>query len=253
MDFHLYLLCNRFEALIASQLDAEAFGQYMAVGRLHQTTGEEIFFEIDPGHAADSFNIDRARQECVPHPDGGPRRSKYVSIYRAMEKLPMAAFGRLYLATRDGRVLARESKEYTRNGDTGCSMFAELCPSSPLVVTLMQPPEFIKFATDLNNPIGMPKIFLADMLIDQEPDGRLASYLPYQHPSHIVECIREVTENPTKKTKVVDRRPQLPSFFRTIRRGFFLGDQHGMKVYPFPTQDQMEEKHHLWWRSALMG
>ena len=41
-------------------------------------------------------------------------------------------------------------------------------------------------------------------------------------------------------------------FFRTIRRGFFVADQKGIKFYRFPSLRQLEVEHAHWWRSASM-
>ena len=56
-----------------------------------------------------------------------------------------------------------------------------------------------------------------------------------------------------KKTKTVDREHSMDLFYRLIRRGFYLGDQTGAKLYPFPTLDELDDKYHAWWRSASMG
>ncbi len=42
-------------------------------------------------------------------------------------------------------------------------------------------------------------------------------------------------------------------FYRTVRRGFYLGDQTGAKFYPFPTPDELDDTYHVWWKSASMG
>ena len=50
MKTHLYMLCYRFEALVASHLEPEAFGRYMAVGTQKNARGNVLFFEIDPAY-----------------------------------------------------------------------------------------------------------------------------------------------------------------------------------------------------------
>ena len=56
-----------------------------------------------------------------------------------------------------------------------------------------------------------------------------------------------------KKSKTVDRLPNFEAFYRTIRRGFFVGDQTGVKHYAYPSVDELDGKHFAWWRSASMG
>ena len=107
MKIRYYMVCSRFEALIASHLEPEAFGTYMAVGTKKLASGHVAFFEIDPGFPkfTDRFPVDDIEQRCVPHEDGSPKRSKYISVYRVMEFLPLPVYGPLYLTTPDGRVL----------------------------------------------------------------------------------------------------------------------------------------------------
>ena len=51
----------------------------------------------------------------------------------------------------------------------------------------------------------------------------------------------------------MDREHSVDFFYRLIRRGFYLGDATGVKFYPFPTPDQLDDQYHNWWRSASMG
>lgn len=255
MKTHLYLMCYRSEALVASHLDAEHFGTYMAVGTQKRTSGNVMFLEIDPTLKSDYLNLPSALDRCVPHEDGSPRRSKYISTYRVLEHVPLSACGKLFCTTRDGRVLALEGKDYD-NGheDSGLNMYVEMCPIFPRVVSSLSPGAFAKFLTNPQNPISVPRLLFADTLIDRDPDGHLAGYLPYRDPLHIEDCLNQLVNNKgSKQTKTVDRNPPLVAFYRTIRRGFFLGDQQGVRYYPYPSADDFEEKYHAWWRSATLG
>jgi len=60
-----------------------------------------------------------------------------------------------------------------------------------------------------------------------------------------------LVENPQKHTKTVIRCMQRDIFYRTIKNGFFVSDQKDICFYPFPSETELEEKHHDWWRSAL--
>ncbi len=255
-DFRLYQMCRRADALVASQLPPEEFGAYMATGSQKQTTGRLIFLEVDPAKVTDGyFDMDRARRETVVEGAGKPKRSKYLSIYRSMEHVPTDAFGKLYLVTRDGRTLGLDAAPYNEGEDAGVpNMFLELCPLFPLVVSSRGPHEFLRTMTDPGNPLGVPRLMFADMRIDREEGGGLASYLPYKDPAHIVQCLKEVmVDDARKPSKTVDRTPALASFYRCIRRGFFLGDSESMRYYPYPSREEMEDRHHLWWRSAVLG
>lgn len=251
MDIHYYLLCYRLEALIASHLEPEAFGHYMAVGTQKLSRGNIVFAEIDSGLASDYFRLSDIRERCVPRPDGSPKRSKYISIYRVLEHLDLSVIGRLYLTTADGRVLGLDAARYDAAGEVpGPHMYQELCPVSPLVVSSLAPAAFTKFMTDSNNAVSVPRLFFADLLLDRDESGQLAGYLPYSEPMHIVACLNELKESRGKPTKTVDRTPPMNAFYRTVHRGFFVGDQQGLKFYPFPPLRELEVQHAHWWRSA---
>jgi hypothetical protein len=250
MKVHLYMLCYRFEALVASHLGPEAFGLYMAVGTKKNTKGNVMFFEIDPKVKNDHFDFSAIGEECIPHPDSSPKKSRYISIYRVLERLEMSSFLKLYLVTADGRVMSLEAVSYDpTHEDAGPNLYQELCPVSPMVVSELNPIEFLHFLTEHKNPICLPRLLYADLLLDRDSSGRLAGYLPYPDPMHVVDCINEVKRF-GKKTKTVSRAPYLHGFFRTIRRGFFLGDEKEFKFYRFPERRILEIEHARWWRSA---
>ena len=135
MNIHLYMLCYRFEALVASHLEPEAFGRYMAIGTQKNTRGNVLFFEIDPSLKSDFFKLDNLQERCTPHIDGSPKRSKYISVYRVLEHLPLSVFGKLHLCTADGRVLSLDPSPYdVKSEKPGSNLYEELCPVYPLVV-----------------------------------------------------------------------------------------------------------------------
>ncbi len=255
MQIRYYMVCSRFEALIASHLEPEAFGTYMAVGTKKLASGHVAFFEIDPGFArlTDHFKVDDIAQRCVPHEDGSPKRSKYISVYRVMEFLPLAVYGALYLTTPDGRVLKLDGVPYQDDGDKdGVNLYQELCPLVPLVVSTLAPARFASVLTDPKHPVHAPRIFFVDLRVDHDERGRLAGWLPYSNPLHLEDCVQELERGgpDIKATKTVSRTALREGFLRVIRRGFFLGDQTGVKCYRFPTRDELEIHHSKWWHSA---
>ncbi len=254
MRIRYYMICSRFEALVASHLDPEAFGTYLAVGTRKLSSGHVIFFEIDPsfGRYTDHFKIDDIETRCAPHPDGSPKRSKYISVYRVMEFLPLQVYCGLYLATADGRVLRLDEAPYDESRDRSSpNLYLELCPLVPMVVSFLPPGPFVRAMTDRRNPVNAPRLFLADLRLDRGPDGHLAGGLPYSQPLHIEDCIAQLqAAEDGKPTKTVFRTPSMHGLFRAVRRGFFLGDQTGMKFYPFPPAEHLEVHHRRWWQSA---
>jgi hypothetical protein len=250
VKIHLYMLCYRFEALVASQLDPEAFGRYMATGTQKNTKGNVLFFEINSDLKSDYFQLEELEQRCS-RSDGSPKRSRYISIYRVLEHLQAEDIGRLYLVTADGRVLGLDAVSYdSSHEDAGPSLYQELCPVSPMVVSALPPAAFVRFMTDPSIPLHIPRILFADLMLDRDDSGHLAGYLPYSEPRHILDCIHEIEHGSEKQTKTVSRSPHLHGFFRTIRRGFFLGDAKCLKFYRFPERRILEIEHTKWWRSA---
>ena len=104
MSQHLYLSFTP-EALIFSMLSPQQFGKYLAIGAKKQSSSHAIFIELDPSINIEGMHMDSARERCVEHEDGTPRRSAYASIYRVLERIPLSAMGDLHLTTRDGLVL----------------------------------------------------------------------------------------------------------------------------------------------------
>ena len=252
MQLHLYMLSFRGEALVASHLDPEAFGHYMATGTRKLTRGSLMFFEIDPALKSDYLRLHDIEERCRPHSDGSPKRSKYISIYRVLENVELAAYKQLHLVTMDGRVLSLDPIPATDGEATTEYLYQELSPISPLIASTQSPLKFAKFMTDPEVPLYVPRLFFADLLLDRE-QGRLAGYLPYENPLHIEECLAEMHARADKPTKTVSRTPNIQAFYRTVNRGFFLGDRSGTIHFPFPDRKVLEIEHARWWRSAQMG
>jgi hypothetical protein len=254
VSIHYYLLSFRIEALVASQLNPEEFGAYMAVGSQKLASGKVIFFEIDSSLKSDYFKFDEVRQACVPHPDGSPKRSKYVSVYRVMEHLPVESFGNLYLTTANGRVLELQPSKYDEtNEEAGPNLYQELCPLPPMVASRLPPAKFIKWITDPTNRVGAPRLFMADLRQQRAQSGELDGSLPYGRPEHIQECIEALERHGGKESKTVARTGNTQGFYRTIRRGFFVGDQNEMKFFRYPGEQELEVKYSRWWKAAQLG
>ncbi len=251
MDIHYYFLCYRVEALVASHLTPEEFGAYMAVGTRKLASGKVVFFEIDPSLRSDHFKLDEVRAQCVPHSDGTPKRSKYVSVYRVLEHLPVSVFGRLYLTTGNGRVMGIDASDYADpTGESGPNLYQELCPMTPMVASRLAPAGFVRWITGPDNRVGAPRIVLADLLLERDKNGALSESLPYSRPEHIRECLDALEQQGGKDSKTVDRSGSTQGFFRTVRRGFFVGDPGALKHYRFPSREQLEVNHSRWWKAA---
>ncbi len=247
-----YYLVATPESLIASHLAPVDFGNYLAVGTKKQIRGQAIFFEIDPDKT--KLNQDYINLKMVPYDTGEPKRSVYLSIYRAFESVPMKAFKDLYLVTDDGKVLEIEPRDYVETRPDEIHLYQQLVPITTRVASKLPPINFIRLLTDPTQPVSAPKIFMVDLQLNElvsNPNAPLSN-LPYPNPDHLRDCIATLKNSPGRQTKTVLRFWRDDISYRTIRTGFFVGDKDHYIFYPFPSISDLEGKYYLWWRSALV-
>jgi hypothetical protein len=146
MTIHLYFSLIP-EALIASMLGPEEFGQYYSTGHHYKSKGQAIFFEVDPTFRHEFFNIDEGFKRCTPHPDGTPKNSVYISVYRVLEHIPVSALGKLYLSTAYGHTLGLSQADALPAKDKGLHMYQDLTPINSLVVSAQDPQAYYSSIT----------------------------------------------------------------------------------------------------------
>ena len=254
MSVHLYLSLVP-EALIASMLSPEEFGSYYAVGTKKKSSGQAIFFEVDPEFRSKYFRINEGVARCVPHDDGTPKSSIYISVYRVLEHVPVSALKKLYVVTQDGRALGLESSEEVPDLDGGLHLYKESAPVTPLVASRLNPIEFydliVKNPTSL---VTLPGIAFAELRLDElaeDPEMGEVGDLPYSNMDHLREVLKDLKTKPVA-TKMVDRANPATFAYRTVKNGFFVGNESGLRFFPMPSKDDLREKHYRWWRSANM-
>ncbi len=252
MTIHLYLSLIP-EALIASMLSPEEFGSYYAVGSHKKLHGQAVFAELDPTFRHDYFKIEEGIKRCVPHADGRPKRSVYISTYRVLEHMPLDALQKLYLVTAYGEILGLEPSQDVPDNGRGLHMYQELAPVSPLVVSALGPPDFHKFVTqDPASLIHLPALAFVELQLGalaHDPEFGAVQDLPYTYVPHLRECLLEVQDKEIQ-TKIVNR-VQSPEFlYRTIESGVYIGNAYGLSFFPLPSRADMRGKYYRWWRSA---
>jgi len=256
MTTHLYLSMIP-EALIASMLSPEEFGTYYAVGAEKKARGQAIFCEVDPDFRDDFFRIDEGIRRCVPHEDGAPKRSIYISVYRVLEHVPLGALQRLYLVTQDGRVLGLDPSAEVPEEATGAHLYHEIAPVRTRVVSRLGPRAF--FDLIVRNPtslLSLPAVCFVELGLGElaeDPEYGAVRDLPYPGIDHLRECLVELRHK-TVETKMVDRSAE-PSFpYRTIQNGLFVGRRVEEEIlyFPLPSQEELRADHYRWWRSANM-
>lgn len=255
MQTHYYLTVFPSEALIASQLEPVQFGSYMATGSRKGSSERLIFIEIE-GRCTDEFDWEYAEKRCVPHPNGDPKHSVYLTVYRALEKIPLSAFGSLYLTTQDGRTLGLEKSAYSEpRSRHNFRVYKELCPVSPVVVSALHPDQFCAYITDPDIKIAVPAIVFADLktpnLDDPDNSGNIGNMYSGKM-NHLLECIAAVESDASKKNKTFDRSNVESFTFQVIDHGIYVGSGKEIIMYRMPGIEEIKNIDYDWGRSALI-
>ena len=256
MTVHLYLSMIP-EALIASMLTPEEFGVYYAVGAEKKARGQAIFCEIDPGFRDEFFRIDEGVERCVPHEDGSPKRSIYISVYRVLEHVPLGAIQRMYLVTQDGRVLGLDPTLELPEETTGMHLYHEIAPVHTRVVSTLGPRGFYDLI--VRNPtslLSLPAVCFVELGLGElakDPEYGAVRDLPYPGIDHLRQCLVDL-QTKTVGTKMVDRLVPASFPYRTIQNGLFMGRRVEERIicFPLPSQEELRADHYRWWRSANM-
>ncbi|RPF28743.1 hypothetical protein [Georgenia muralis] len=243
------------EALIASQLPPEKFGQYYATGYGYKSKGQALFFDVDPVRLGDFFDLEAAFERCVAHPDGRPKSSVYVSTYRVLEHVPVDALGSLHLTTAYGATLELgRSADLPPAGD-GLHLYKELAPVTSLVVSDQDPRTFYEGITvQPSKFVRFPGLAFVELELGElasDPARGHVADLPYPNLHHLREALLEVSQ-PDKSTKMVERVPSGEFTYRTVKdgSGFYFGNGTDLAFYPMPSHHDLRQDHPLWWRSA---
>jgi hypothetical protein len=73
--------------------------------------------------------------------------------------------------------------------------------------------------------------------------------LPNVNPTNLPTALRELKEDPHKKTKTVSLNPNLDVMsYKAIQPGFWFSDGNNIVFYSMPTMDELHKKHYSWWR-----
>jgi len=256
MSVHLYLSMIP-EALIASMLTPEEFGVYYALGSAKKSRGQAIFFEVDPDFRHEYFRIEEGIRRCVPHEDGTPKASIYISVYRVLEHIPLDVIGKLYLVTKDGRTLGLESSEELPEDEDaeGLHLYQEIAPVHPLIVSTLGPRGFydliVKNPTSL---LSLPAICFAELRLGElaeDPERGAVRDLPYSDIGHLRQCLVDLRTK-IVHTKMVNRVQPASFPYRTIKSGVFVGNEDQFVYFPLPSQEELRAEHYHWWRSVNM-
>jgi hypothetical protein len=254
---HLYMIVFPTNALVASQLGPEKFGEHYTMGNAKHFSGKVIFTELDINFRNDYFDIDRYLDQTVPHSDGSPKKTKFISSYNVLEHVDLSAIKTLFLCTRNGKVLSITPEEYTAYNEPGMiRIYQEITPLETLVASNKDQRDFGKFITTETKSKGAPKICFTQ--IDFNIENFFASNknkeifnidLPAVNPYRFYDCITELTEKPEKMTKTISLGSLLKDIsYKFLRHGFWFAEGEKLKFFPMPSESDLENKYYYWWK-----
>ncbi len=252
MSKYIYLTSNP-EALVASMLPPEGFGLYLSTGTKKRNKGQAIFFEVDLAKIETIIDMESLNKRCVAKPDGSAKSSVYLSVYKVLETVPLAALKSLYLTTDHGCVLELKKVVYdkTKELKNALHLYQELCPVSPLVASSLSPSGFLKRLTDGSIPIVLPKLFFVELKLDElatNPLSGSAEHLPYPNIGHLRDCLEIIKGEYEKQMKTVHRIFSGELLYRTIDTGFYVGAKDDIIYYPYPRMAELEKINYNFFR-----
>lgn len=241
------------ESLIGSMLPPDEFGAYLATGTKKRNKGQAIFFELELEKIKDLIDLNYLKQRCVRKPDGSPKHTVYLSVYKVLETMPLNGFKNLYLTTDHGIVLELTQSKYDVSNEDkkALHLYQELCPVTPQVVSDYSPARFLKKMTDGSLPIKLPKLMFVDLRLGElatNPISGSAEHLPYIHIGHLRDCLMTLKDD-EKKMKTVIRFYNGDLLYRSIDSGFYLGDKDDMIYYRYPSMTELENLNYDFFRT----
>ncbi len=251
MSIRYYFSVFPMEALVASELSPEQFGSYMATGARKGSAEKIIFIEVE-GNFGKEFDWNYAEKNCIKHKNGDPKNSLYLSVYRVLERIPVERLKNVYLTTRDGRTIELKQTEYVPD-EKKFWIYQELCPITPLVVSYLNPKDFVGYITKPENKIYVPRIIFSDLKVidfDNPEDTGNIGRIYDRKIEHIKECIKAVTLRKTKINKTLDRSHVETFSFQIINKGIYIGDGKKFLMYKMPSAEEIKKIDYDWGRSA---
>ncbi len=256
---HLYLILSPNQALIASQINPEQFARHYGSGTTRFYQGKVIFAEIDVNFRDPYFNIDDGLAALVPHSNGRPKATKFISSYRVLEHIDFKSIKKIYLTTSEGYCIGLSEAPYDKTHHLGfLRIFAEIAPLRMLVMSSLNFPEFGRYITNPAYGKGAPKLFYTqveldteDFLADLENRPTMNPPIPGLHPSKLRDAINELKSSPEEKTtkglSLDSSMDQIP--YKRIRHGFMFASQEETKFFPMLSLSEIENTNLKFWRA----
>ncbi len=253
----LYMIVFPINALVASQLEPDKFGEHYTLGSAKHFSGKVIFAELDVNYRHPDLEIESYLEQTVAHEDGSPKKTKFISSYNVLEKIELSAIKKLFLCTSNGKVLPIAPAEYTAVNQPGMiRIYQEITPLETLVASTFDQREFGKFITTQTKSKGAPKIMFTQVdfnishFFESNKNREIFNIdLPGVNPYRFYDCILELQKKPDKLTKTISLGTLLREIsYKFLRHGFWFASGEDLKFFPMPSENELENDYFYWWR-----
>lgn len=254
---HLYMIVFPINALVASQLTPTQFAEHYTIGSAKHFRGKVIFAEVDTSFRNPHFDIDHYLSQTIPHPDGSPKKTKFISSYAVLEHVDLKALRNLFLVTVNGKSLELRSKPYTAVNEPGLvRIYQEITPLGNLVASNLDQRSFGRYITSETKSKGAPKVCFTQFELNIEEyleknrnRDIMQSPIPEVHPARLYDCLQELKNDPQKKTRTIGLNSALIEVsYRLIRHGIWFAAGTELLFYPIPSVEELERDHFQWWK-----
>ena len=257
-ESHLYAIFYPHPALIASQYTPDQFCTHFRSGSTHYYGGKMIYAEIDLNFRNPYFDIDRGLAGLIPHEDGRPKATKFISSYRVLEHIDFDALKNLFMVNPDGTSFALKETAYNvKHKSDHFRIMAEITPIRMTVLTTYNFSEFGLHITDPDNPKGAPSVLYTQ--IDLDLDVFLEEFkknpimeppLQTLHPARLRDAVLELQNNRSKRLKGLTLDLAFDSqSFRKIRHGFMFSSQEQEKFFLMPSLEEIARSNFRFYKS----
>jgi len=245
----LYQILYPNNSLVASQLNPEEFGKHYQVGSARHYEGKVIFTEVDAGFRHDFFNIEEGFKGLIPHKDGRPKATKFISSYRVLEHVDLDALKSLYLVTPNGRLLELKQGKHDKHHQPGfIRTYAQICPTTVLAMTKLNAVEYAQYITRPRHSKWVPKLFFTQIelpinqfLKDFEENPFISPPFPFVHPAKLRNSILEL-KNTGKEAKGISLNSDLEKIpYTKIRHGFWIVCEQKSAFFPMPDSETIKK------------
>jgi len=253
----LYQILYPNNSLVASQLNPEQFGKHFLVGTARHYEGKVIFTEVDADFRHDFFNIEEGFAGLIPHEDGRPKATKFISSYRVLEHIDLDAVKNLYLVTSNGVTLELRQGVHDKPHQPGLiRTYAQICPTTVLSMTKLNAEEYAGYITNPRHSKWVPKLFFTqvELPIEQflkefEEHPFMSPPFPFVHPAKLRDSILEL-ESTGKEAKGISLNSEMEKIpYTKIRHGFWLACDKKNLFFPMPDEETIRKDNYPFYKA----